>query len=130
MAVLGDRRSQAVQILAAAVPDGAHWATVPNLVGTFRKKFTDPVVGVEHYSDYAYVTFSMAEVLFEGGRYGGISFGTERVLQASPGEYMRALQFTIACSELGYDGRAKVAEPFAPTPDNIAEARSALGLDS
>jgi hypothetical protein len=118
-------RGQAVRVVAAATPEGVAWAKVPSETGIFGRKLTASAMGFDRYSGFDVVTFHAAEVLFEGGRDGDIGFGTERSFS---GEYMRALEFTLACGELGYAGRSKATDIFTPTPDNVATARRSLGL--
>lgn len=119
-------RNGALPVLAAAGIEGVSWAVrdpgrVPSAVaGT---------AGVDEYVHFEMVTFHMAEVLLEGGAQGDIGFGTEYETPTDEGGvYQRALRFTLACSELGFGGRAKATDAFTPTAENIAEARRALGL--
>ena len=121
-------RAGAIPVVAAATVDGVSWSTLPAVEGTFRKRLGPPSLGFDKYSGFDCVTSNPAEVLFEGGVAGDITFGTQRSVTTSEGEYMRALQFTIACSQLGYGGRARASDRMPPTADDIERARAALGL--
>jgi hypothetical protein len=118
-------RNAAVAVLAAATSTGIRWATRPP-EGEDRSSALS--VGLDAYNDFAMVTFNAAEVLLEGPPKGDIGFGTERAIATAEGEYMRALRFVQACAELGYSGAAKTTPVAAPTSQDIADARQALGL--